>query len=51
MTVDKSKALTTDYRGQRFHLCSDRCLHTFESDPARYSERLTPLRAPRKLHG
>jgi uncharacterized protein len=36
MKVDRAKAVTTDVDGQTFYLCSQHCLHTFETDPNQY---------------
>jgi uncharacterized membrane protein YraQ (UPF0718 family)/YHS domain-containing protein len=32
MTVDRAKAVTTEFGGQTFYFCSDHCLHAFEAD-------------------
>jgi uncharacterized membrane protein YraQ (UPF0718 family)/YHS domain-containing protein len=37
MTVDRGRALTTDFGGQTFYFCSQHCLHAFEAEPARYA--------------
>jgi uncharacterized membrane protein YraQ (UPF0718 family) len=36
MTVDRSKAVTKEFEGETFYLCSDHCLHAFEAEPERY---------------
>jgi hypothetical protein len=36
MKVDRAKAVTKDVDGQTFYLCSQHCLHAFETDPNQY---------------
>jgi YHS domain-containing protein len=36
MTVDRSKAVTTHYRGQTIYFCVEGCKAKFEADPERY---------------
>jgi YHS domain-containing protein len=36
MTVDRSKAVTTDFDGSTLYFCSDHCLDAFEAEPDRY---------------
>jgi YHS domain-containing protein len=33
MKVDRAKAISKDFAGQRFYFCSEHCLHAFELDP------------------
>jgi YHS domain-containing protein len=35
MTVKKATALKSERDGQTYYFCSQTCLHTFESQPAR----------------
>jgi uncharacterized protein len=37
MTVDRSKAVTADYRGRRYLFCGPGCRAKFEADPERYT--------------
>jgi YHS domain-containing protein len=48
MTVDKSKARTAEFEGQRYYFCSEHCLHAFENDPSAYtSASPAPAHQPR----
>ena len=38
MKVDRAKAIRKDIAGQTYYLCSDHCLHTFETDPGQYAD-------------
>jgi uncharacterized membrane protein YraQ (UPF0718 family)/YHS domain-containing protein len=37
MKVDRAKAVTLDFGGERFYFCSEHCLHAFEADPHQYA--------------
>jgi uncharacterized membrane protein YraQ (UPF0718 family)/YHS domain-containing protein len=37
MTVDRQRAVTKDFAGERFYFCSSHCLHAFETQPERYT--------------
>jgi uncharacterized protein len=53
MTVDRAKAVTKDFAGQRFYFCSAQCLHAFEADPSRYrpAEGRPAPQTPAEDHG
>jgi Cu+-exporting ATPase len=36
MTVDRSKAVTSEVDGHTYYFCSAHCLQAFEADPDRY---------------
>ncbi len=38
MKVDRHKAVTSEFAGRVFYLCSSDCLHAFEADPEGYLE-------------
>jgi uncharacterized membrane protein YraQ (UPF0718 family)/YHS domain-containing protein len=48
MKADKAKALRMDFAGDTFYFCSQGCLHAFETDPQKYSNRRRgiPMHAP-----
>jgi Cu+-exporting ATPase len=37
---DRDESLQSEFRGQTYHFCSDRCLATFEQDPETFSQLL-----------
>ena len=37
MTVDRSKARTTEHAGRTVYFCSDHCRHSFEADPDHFA--------------
>ncbi|MFZ2301807.1 MAG: YHS domain-containing protein, partial [Gallionella sp.] len=37
MQVDSESGRSLEYAGQRYYFCSQRCLHEFEADPAKYT--------------
>ncbi|HLI59707.1 MAG TPA: permease [Solirubrobacteraceae bacterium] len=39
MTVDRAKALSTEFDGRTIHFCSEHCRQTFEADPGSYADR------------
>ena len=41
MTLDPTRALSSDYKGETYHFCSEHCRANFGSDPDRYLERAT----------
>ena len=40
MQIDPNEAAAqSDYKGQRFYFCAERCRQAFEQDPERYASR------------
>ncbi|HHX10274.1 MAG TPA: YHS domain-containing protein [Firmicutes bacterium] len=37
---DRDKSLRSEFRGQTYHFCSDRCMTTFEQDPETFTQLL-----------
>jgi YHS domain-containing protein len=50
MKVDKAKALRTDIAGDTRYLCSEGCLHAFESNPERYTVRVRTATPKHAIH-
>jgi uncharacterized membrane protein YraQ (UPF0718 family)/YHS domain-containing protein len=42
MTVDRHTAVSAEVAGTTYHFCGNHCLHTFESDPAKYTGGAAP---------
>ncbi len=42
MTVDPAHAIKRIYNAHEYYFCSESCSHSFQADPARYSERRDP---------
>jgi YHS domain-containing protein len=42
MKVDRSKAIRREFGDEVFYFCSEHCLHAFEADPQRYTDRPAP---------
>ena len=52
MTVDPAKAAGEfAYKGTKYHFCSKHCLHSFQSDPARYVNKGASDAAPKPASG
>ena len=39
MTIDKSKAVHTDFEGETYYFCSEHCLSAFGGDPRGFVHR------------
>jgi uncharacterized membrane protein YraQ (UPF0718 family) len=42
MKVDRDKAVTKEFGGRTYYLCSNHCLHAFETDPDKYLDGNAP---------
>ena len=50
MTVDRAKAVTTEFGGHTYYFCSTHCLHAFEADPDKHTGGTEPASHDHAAH-